>query len=639
MRRRLLSTVLVAFLALGARASEANPSAVPAAHANDNRVAAGELKRGVLSLHLELVDATWYPEQEGGPSIHVYAFAEPGRAPQIPGPLIRIPQGTEVHASLHNSLPVTVFVRGLDSHDTPPEPLRIAAGETVEVHFTAKSPGTYYYYARTTKDSTREIGKLSIVDELPMGEGPFGIESQLVGGFIVDAPGSVADDRVFIITLWVRGVITPPFREVAAINGKAWPYTERLSYRIGETARWRVLNPSFSDHAMHLHGFFYRVDSLGDGERDQIFPPEQALNEVTQHLASGATMALSWTPQRVGRWIFHCHMTGHMSPDLSLTSHPLEPSAHSAAHTGMDDAQGMGGLILGITVSSTAESQPANKSAVTPRQLRLYVRGKPATRSSPSRMGYLIQQGGDKENSDPPPIPGAPLVLTRGEPVEILVVNQLQEATAVHWHGIELESYYDGVPGWSGGSPQVMPEIPPGGTFLARMTPPRAGTFIYHTHWHDVAQLTSGLYGPLIVMEPGQKFDPDLDKTFIISRAGPDEPDESESPLLLNGTPQPPPMVLKLGTKYRLRFINISTNDSDATVSLLAGAKPVLWQAVAKDGWTLPAVQATSRPANQLVTVGETYDFEFVPEHPGELTLQVTLPFLKITISQSVTVR
>jgi FtsP/CotA-like multicopper oxidase with cupredoxin domain len=251
-------------------------------------------------------------------------------------------------------------------------------------------------------------------------------------------------------------------------------------------------------------------------------------------------------------------------------------------------------------------------------------------------MGYLIQQDGDKENSDPPPIPGAPLVLTRGEPVEILVVNQLQEPTAVHWHGIELESYYDGVPGWSGGSPQVTPSIPPGGTFLARMTPPRAGTFIYHTHWHDVAQLASGLYGPLIVVEPGQKFDPERDKTFIISRAG---PDESESPLLLNGSPQPSPLVLKLGTEYRLRFINIGTNDSDATVSLLASAKPVVWQAVAKDGWTLPAGQATSRPAYQLITVGETYDFKFLPEHPGELTLQVALPFLKTTMSQSVTVR
>jgi FtsP/CotA-like multicopper oxidase with cupredoxin domain len=29
--------------------------------------------------------------------------------------------------------------------------------------------------------------------------------------------------------------------------------------------------------------------------------------------------------------------------------------------------------------------------------------------------------------------------------VEITIMNQLHESTTVHWHGMELESYYDGV--------------------------------------------------------------------------------------------------------------------------------------------------------------------------------------------------
>jgi FtsP/CotA-like multicopper oxidase with cupredoxin domain len=250
-------------------------------------------------------------------------------------------------------------------------------------------------------------------------------------------------------------------------------------------------------------------------------------------------------------------------------------------------------------------------------------------------MGYLIQDGDAKETADPPPVPGAPLVLTRGEPTEITVVNQLHEQTSVHWHGIELESYSDGVPGWSGDSPQMTPPIPPGGSFVARMTPPRAGTFIYHTHWHDVPQLTSGLYGPLIVVEPGQKFDPAVDKIFIIGREG---PDESVSPLLLNGSAQPPPLVLKAGTKYRLRFINIGTNDSVEVVMLPTDGKATSWRAVAKDGWTLPPHQATLRPASQPITLGEAYDFEFVPDHAGELILQVNLPFFKTRVSQAVVI-
>ncbi len=623
--------MLLIFLAWSAHASGATPPDIPAAQANNNRSTAGEVKGGVLRLNLELVEAKWYPDQDGGFNLSVYAFAEKGKKPQIPAPLIRVPQGTELRLEIHNTLPVAMFIRGLQT----PEPVQIGAGGTAEVRSTATLPGTYYYSARSTQMSLTEIGALSILDDLPMGEGPFGIESQLEGAFIVDPPGTVADDRILIITNWMSGVLAPPFREVLAINGKAWPYTERLSYRTGDSAHWRVLNPSLSDHAMHLHGFHFRVNSVGNQDRDHVYPPEQVPQAVTQHLDPGATASITWTPTRPGRWLFHCHMTGHMlSSDIVLTSANSGTDSHASHAPG--DSAGMSGLILGITVTPGSQYTAATPSTAKPRQLRLVVKETPATRFSLARMGYQIQEENAKETSDPPPFPGAPLVLTRGEPVEITVVNQLQEQTAVHWHGIELESYYDGVPGWGGDSPQVTPPIPPGGTFVARMTPPKAGTFIYHTHWHDVAQLTSGLYGPLIVVEPGQKFDPEVDKIFIIGRQG---PDEGETTLLLNGSSQPQAMALKLGTTYRLRFINIGTNDADAMVSVLDRAKPVAWRAVAKDGWTLPAAQATIQPATQLISVGETYDFEFTPKHAGEFTLQVSMRLAKTMVSQSVTVR
>jgi len=625
---------LLVFLTVTAHASDSTPSLVPTVQANDNRLAAGDLKRGVLTLQLEIIEATWYPEQEGGPNLAVYAFAEKGKPPQIPGPLLRIPQGAEVHAQIHNALPVAMCIRGLHAHDaSAPESVLIAAGATAEFHFTAQTPGTYYYSARSTKMSLREIGVLSVLDELSMGEGPFGIESELEGGFIVDPPGASPTDRIFMITNWMAGVITPPFRDLVAINGKSWPYTERLSYRTGDSARWRLLNTSISDHAMHLHGFYFEVNSVGEQDRDHFYSADQVPHVVTQHLDPGETTSIVWAPDRPGRWLLHCHMAAHMSAETAQAvfadSHPID---HNAAH----DPSGMGGLILGITVSGprlAAAPAPGPK----PRTLRLFVREKPATRFSLARMGYQIQEDGAKENSDPPPIPGMPLVLTRGEPTEITIVNQLKEPTAVHWHGIELESYNDGVPGWSGDSSQITPPIPPGGTFVARMTPPRAGTFIYHSHWHDVAQIASGLYGPLIVLEPGQKFDPAVDKVFIVGREG---PHDDVSPLLLNGTAQPPPLLLKLATKYRLRFINIGTNDSDATVSFLDNKdQPIQWRAAAKDGWTVPPAQATMRPARQPITVGETYDFELVPDRAGEFTIQVGMRFLKTTISQSVTVR
>lgn len=76
--------------------------------------------------------------------------------------------------------------------------------------------------------------------------------------------------------------------------------------------------------------------------------------------------------------------------------------------------------------------------------------------------------------------------------LEITVLNPLGESTALHWHGMELDSVYDGVHGWSGAGRNLAPMIEPGGSFVVRFTPPRTGTFIYHTHLHDELQLPLG---------------------------------------------------------------------------------------------------------------------------------------------------
>ncbi|MGH8129455.1 MAG: multicopper oxidase domain-containing protein, partial [Steroidobacteraceae bacterium] len=183
-------------------------------------------------------------------------------------------------------------------------------------------------------------------------------------------------------------------------------------------------------------------------------------------------------------------------------------------------------------------------------------------------------------------------------------------------------------------SAQVTPAIAPGKLFVAKMTPPRAGTFIYHTHWHDKLQLSTGLYGALIVLDPGIPFDPETNKIFVISRGGPDAAD----PVLLNGAAQPLTMNLRTGVKYRFRLINITPNNANLRVSLRdgsAGGAPANWRAVAKDGSDLPAGQAVMKPADQRVAVGETYDFEFRRDEPGELQLEVFRPLVRMAVTQT----
>src|SRR5438876_8073458 len=114
--RDLLLAVLSCGLLMTSPLSAQQPKSV-AIRANDNRVAAGELKDGILTLHLEVTSGDWYPEADDGQSMKVNAFAEEGKTPQIPGPMIRVPQGTQIHVSFHNRLPAIAIIHGM--HQRP----------------------------------------------------------------------------------------------------------------------------------------------------------------------------------------------------------------------------------------------------------------------------------------------------------------------------------------------------------------------------------------------------------------------------------------------------------------------------------------------------------------------------------------
>lgn len=101
-----------AILLLLAAALAANAPAHPAVSSadgttirfNDNRAPAGTLRDGALTLRLDAVTGAWRPEAEAGPVRTVHAFAEEGRAPTIPGPLVRVPEGTEIRISVRNRI-------------------------------------------------------------------------------------------------------------------------------------------------------------------------------------------------------------------------------------------------------------------------------------------------------------------------------------------------------------------------------------------------------------------------------------------------------------------------------------------------------------------------------------------------------
>jgi FtsP/CotA-like multicopper oxidase with cupredoxin domain len=574
---------------------------------NDNRRPSGERSGDVLRLRLVVETGRWQPEGPDGRTLLVQAFREEGRELTSPGPLVRVPAGTEIVVSVRNNLRERVSVFGFVTRPATEtvKPLDVSPGETRETRFLAGVPGTYHYWATTRGRPLVTRGD---------------VDSQLNGALVVDPPGAVPEDRILVVSLWRKPGSVPGSVDIGAINGRSWPLTERLDYRLGEKARWRVVNLSLDQHAMHLHGMFFHVLANGDGLQHHPYSIADRPLVVTEHMAVGETLEMEWTPERAGNWLFHCHMVSHMAPDT-------ESPRYGQHHHDADGAAGMAGLVVGIRVTGAPSAAVA--ATATPRRFALRLREEAGRYGD--RAGYRIDaEGIESPRLSSGPTPGPVLTLVRGEPVEVELINEMTAATAIHWHGIELDSYFDGVPGWGGTAGSVTPPIAAGQRFTAKFTPPRAGTYIYHTHWHDEAQLSGGLYGALIVLEPGQRYDPAADHIFIAAYEGPSIPGRRE-PIVVNGVsasvpapaPGPTPIALRANAPNRLRLINITPANFALTFVLTDGFAPVQWTPLAKDGADLPHSQRRRRDARQLVTVGETYDFEIQPTLGRPLWLEL----------------
>jgi len=283
--------------------------------------------------------------------------------------------------------------------------------------------------------------------------------------------------------------------------------------------------------------------------------------------------------------------------------------------------EAMNGLVVGVHVGPGQAALVRRPSApAAPRRLRLLVRPSAGGTEALPLYSYVLHEGG----TEPPPNAGGragpPIVLTRGVPVSITVVNRTPEQTAVHWHGMELESYFDGVAGFSGRGKRLSPIIAPADSFEARFTPPRAGTFIYHTHVDELRQQPAGLSGALLVVDPDRPYDPATDTPVLIS--SPRDPADEQRAVLLNGELAPGPIAVRVGVPHRLRLINITTGRAGMRMELRRDATLASWRVVAKDGAELPTARQVVRPARQPISIGETFDVEFTPTVAGELRLE-----------------
>ena len=92
-------------------------------------------------------------------------------------------------------------------------------------------------------------------------------------------------------------------------------------------------------------------------------------------------------------------------------------------------------------------------------------------------------------------IPGPLVRLREGQTARLTVINDLDEDSSIHWHGLILPFQMDGVPGVS------FPGIKPRSTFVYEFPVQQSGTYWYHSHSGLQEQL--GHYGPIVIDPAG----------------------------------------------------------------------------------------------------------------------------------------
>jgi FtsP/CotA-like multicopper oxidase with cupredoxin domain len=255
-------------------------------------------------------------------------------------------------------------------------------------------------------------------------------------------------------------------------------------------------------------------------------------------------------------------------------------------------------------------------------------------------------------------VPAREIRLKKGARLRAELTNAMPQGVTVHWHGIAIVNDMDGVPDLTQAA------VPNGQKFTYDFAVPDAGTYWFHSHVGT--QLDRGLYGPLIIEDPGEKADYDDELVLVLddwidgTGTNPDQVFENlrktgmkpmapggpgvtpTSPLgadggdvdypyfVINGRVPTDPQVVDYpaGQRIRLRVINAGS-DTAFRVAL----PNTTMRVIQTDGYPVMPVQANSvvlgmgERVDAIVTVNESVPVVAVPEgKPGhaQLNMRVT---------------
>jgi FtsP/CotA-like multicopper oxidase with cupredoxin domain len=265
-----------------------SPDAHAASHAaqlatasRGNQLLAPKPVDGVKVFELTAQVVRW----EVAPGELVEAYAYNGT---VPGPLLRVTEGDRVRIVLKNELPEPTVLhlhgpRLPNSQDGVPDvtqPL-VKPGESYTYELEVHPAGTFMYHTHHNSAVQEAKGLYGILQIDPQGYPPtydreyFQILSELAGFYV--------------------------------INGKAFPSTEPIEAKVGETVRIHLVNLGQMVHPMHSHGYATKIVAT-DG-----YPVEgPVLTKDTVSIGPGERYDLEFVADNPGAWVYHCHILSHV---------------------------------------------------------------------------------------------------------------------------------------------------------------------------------------------------------------------------------------------------------------------------------------------------------------------------------------
>jgi manganese oxidase len=177
----------------------------------------------------------------------------------------------------------------------------VPPGGSYVYEYVVQQAGTYFYHSHTQPDRQQALGLYGALIIHPRDAAA---EPKANYDYVVQLQEWLNRDGLTYPAMLMEGGLPNYF----TINGKAYPATDTLRMRVGETVKFRFIgtNNNFI-HPMHMHGGPFTVVA-----RDGIaLSPAAQFQADVINVGPGQRYDVIWPAREPGKWILHCHIPHH----------------------------------------------------------------------------------------------------------------------------------------------------------------------------------------------------------------------------------------------------------------------------------------------------------------------------------------